>query len=530
MKFNSILVIIIFLLAFNHFQSQVNNEIQPKSLELKNLQEISPVILPYFDLKSIQNEDKVNDRRLDMPFRFGYKFNVNYSLQNSGTWENLNNGDRIWRIRFVSEGAKTMNFIFEDFFIPIGAKLFLYNNDKTDILGAYTFAQNNKAKTLGTWIVKGDDVVVEYYEPVSQKGKGSFIIKNITHGYRSGVNLNASNPCNLDVNCSIGSDADPLKNFVKKSVALVLVDGTAMCSGALINNTANDRKPYFLTADHCYSDPATWAFRFNWISTNTICATEGDSVSNTDYHTISGATLRARREASDFCLVEINSDIPPDWGTVWAGWDRTVNVSPWVFGIHHPMGDIMKTCRDSSPVLSGSMWRVNNWEMGVTESGSSGSPLYNNNGKIIGQLCCGYGDCIDNTYQGGYNSYGRFDISWNGGGTSDTQLENWLDPINSGVTVLDSYPIFDLVTAENAFLDQIKVYPNPSKDIFIVDLNAMSNNLEYYLFSFDGSLISKGKFYKKTNKVDLSGKPIGTYLLKLVNGKTTIKTLKLLKQ
>lgn len=530
MKLSTVLTVVILFSTFTLYQSQVTNEGRPKSWELQNIQQVSPISLPLFDLKSIQNEDKINDRNLEIPYRFGYKFNVNYSLQNSGTWETLDNGDRIWRIRFVSEGAKSMNFILEDFFIPVGAKLFVYSNDKTDLLGAYTFTQNNKAKTLGTWIVKGDDITLEYFEPASQAEKGLFTIKNITHGYRSGGNLNSSSNCNIDVNCPIGSDADPLKNVLKKSIGLFLVDGTAMCSGALINNTANDKKPYFLTANHCYSDPATWAFMFNWISTNTVCGTTEDSVSNTDYHTISGATLKAKRENSDFCLVEINSEIPDEWETVWSGWDRAISVSPWVFGIHHPAGDIMKASRDGEPILESNMWTVNNWEIGFVEQGSSGSPLYNSKGKIIGQLCCGNTLCNGTTYQSGIYRYGRFDISWNSGGTLDTQLKEWLDPINSGVMVLDNYPITNLETSENILADQIKVYPNPSRDIFIIDLINIKSDVNFKLFSSNASLITKGKFENKTNKIDLSLKPNGVYLLKLMNGKTVIKTLKLLKQ
>ena len=528
MKFNILFIFFILLFVSVKLKAQVSNEGQPKSWQLQNAQQISPIILPSFNERAIQIEDEANDKNLSIPYRFGYKFEVNYNLENSGTWEILPNGDRIWRIRFLSNGAKSLNFILEDFFIPFGADLFLYNNDKTDLLGAYNFTQNNKNKTLGTWLVKGGDITLEYFEPASQVGKGSFTVKNITHGYRSG-NLNASNDCQLDVNCSIGSDADSLKDIAKKSVGLVLVNGSAMCSGALINNTANDGKPYFLTADHCYYDPATWAFKFNWISTNTVCGTTEDSVSNTDHYTISGATLKARREYTDFCLVEINSAIPTEWETVWSGWDRTTNISPWVFGIHHPAGDIMKVSRDSEPILTFSSWEIINWEMGNTQGGSSGSPLFNFNGKIIGQLCCGEGYCDGTTYQGGTNRYRRFDVSWNGGGTATTQLKDWLDPINSGITVLNHYPISNMDTEENPST-QIKVYPNPSKDIFTIDLQNSNIDTDYELISMNGSLITKGKFKSKINTIDVSAKPNGIYILKLMKEKATISTIKLLKQ
>ena len=187
-------------------------------------------------------------------------------------------------------------------------------------------------------------------------GKGSLSIKEIIHGYRTEKDfnkaLNDSGNCSLDVNCPIGNEIDPIKDEMKRSVAMMISGGSGFCTGALINNTANNGTPYFLTANHCYSDPSTWAFRFNWISTNTVCAQNTNSVSNTDFNSISGATLRARRANSDFCLVEINSPIPSSWNCVWAGWDRTTNVASTIFGIHHPSGDIMKTCKDGSPVLT----------------------------------------------------------------------------------------------------------------------------------------------------------------------------------
>ncbi len=447
MKLKSIFKVGALVCSLSLANAQVTNEGSPKSWE-KNSAPIAAVKLPAFDLNTLVAEDAVNDLRKDLPYRFGKKFDVNYNINNSGKWETLENGDRIWRMRFTSEGAKSMNFILEDFFIPVGGSIYVYNQDHSDLLGAYTFTQNNKAKTLGTWIVKGDDVTIEYFEPASQSGKGSFSIKNITHGYRivdETKDLNTSGNCNIDVNCPIGDDADPLKDIQKKAVAMILVGGSGWCSGALVNNTANDGKPYFLTANHCYTNPASWAFRFNWISTNTVCATTENSVSNSDYKTISGATLKARRSESDFCLVELTSEIPNTWDVVWSGWDRSTAVSPYVFGIHHPDGDIMKTCRDSNPVSTdyastGKVWRINDWEMGVTEGGSSGSPLYNNQGHIIGQLWRGSAACSGTNDNGGYDEYGRLNVSWDAGGTASTQLKDWLDPTNSGVTVLDSYP------------------------------------------------------------------------------------------
>src|SRR5204863_3860682 len=77
------------------------------------------------------------------------------------------------------------------------------------------------------------------------------------------------------------------------------------------------------------------------------------------------------------------------------------------------------------------------WSLGVTEPGSSGSPLFDNNHRVIGQLHGGPSACT----QSGTNLsdyYGRFFRSWTGGGTNTTRLSNWLDPLNTGQTTLDT--------------------------------------------------------------------------------------------
>ena len=151
----------------------------------------------------------------------------------------------------------------------------------------------------------------------------------------------------------------------------------------------------FLTANHCFSDPSVWAFRFGWISPNAVCATTANSSNGPTNMTLSGATLRARDAGSDFALVEINQNVPEDWDRVYAGWDRSGNTPDFTVGIHHPSGDVMKVCRDDdqpTQTINGGAqtWEITTagggWEMGVTEPGSSGSPLFDTEGRIIGQL------------------------------------------------------------------------------------------------------------------------------------------------
>jgi hypothetical protein len=446
------------LLLFSTFSfSQVTNEGEPvswsySSFELSN---VEANLLPSFDLHSIKEEDKINDYLFDKPWRFGYMHSVDYGFED-GQWDILDNGDRIWRILISSNGALSLNFIFDNLFIPKGGSLYLYSDDHSDLLGAYTSDQNQEGGVLGTWLVKGDSVWIEYHEPLSVQGQGTLHIAKATHGYRNAdtfnqaKGLNDSGNCNLDVDCSIGEDWEELKEHNKRSAGILLSGGSGFCSGALINNTQNDGTPYFLTANHCYSNPSSWAFRFGWISPNTVCATTENSSSGPTNMTISGATLRSRDAGSDFALVEINSEIPDEWNRVFAGWDKTDNFPEFQIGIHHPSGDVMKVCRDDDPATKevnggAQTWEIvgglyGGWEIGVTEPGSSGSPLFDQEGRIIGQLFGGGAACAGTNDNGAFDYYGRVGVSWEGGGTSSTRLRDWLDPQNSGRDTMDPYP------------------------------------------------------------------------------------------
>ena len=458
MKFKSILFII-FIFSFTSY-SQVTNEGIPVSWQLNlDNDNIPAVNLPSFDIDRVRAEDEINDRKFDAPWRFGYMHSVDYGFED-GVWTTLENGDRIWRLIVKSDNALSLNFIFDDFYMPEGGYIFLYNNQKSDLLGAYDSRQNQDSGMLGTWLVEGESVWIEYFEPIESYNQGRLHLAKATHGYRNAETfnqakgLNDSGNCNLDVDCSIGDDWSDLKDHNKRSAGILLSGGSGFCSGALINNTETDGTPYFLTANHCYSNPASWAFRFGWISPNTVCATSANSSNGPTNMTISGASLRARDAGSDFALVEINQNIPAEWDRVYAGWDRSGNTPDFTVGIHHPSGDVMKVCRDNDQPIQAvnagaQTWEItglgSGWELGVTEPGSSGSPLFDPEGRIIGQLFGGAAACSGTVDNNAYDYYGRMDVSWNGGGSSSSRLSDWLDPNGSGTTDIGPFPSMTLL-------------------------------------------------------------------------------------
>ena len=318
---NKILLLILLTLTIS-LTAQVTNEGTPNTWEMtkSKLKVLKPIKLPEIDIQKIQAEDAVNDKLETKPWRFGYKHNVSYGIKNTGQWIETKSGGRVWRILFESKGALSLNFIFNEFYMPKGASVYLYSDDKKDLLGAYTEIQNQKSGRLGTWTVKGDKVWIEYFEPEEVKGQGKLNIETVTHAYRNREEyqkaLGQSGNCNQDVDCPIGNDWEHLKEHNKKAVALILNGGNDWCTGTLVNNTNNNKTPYLLTANHCLDSGGTgdWSFRFGWVSSNISCASNTvASNSGPTNMSISGATLKANNSNSDVALIELNSAIPDSW-------------------------------------------------------------------------------------------------------------------------------------------------------------------------------------------------------------------------
>lgn len=441
----------------------------PKSWSISTMNTIKPITFSKPDLKTLRAEDAINDKDKSIPWRFGFDHFVDYGLNTAGEWYELPNGDRIWRINFVSTGALTMNVLFDRYKIPVGGKVYIYNDDRSEILNTFSHLHNNPEEILGTWMVTGESLWIEYFEPKEVQGQGKLNIGNVIHGYRTlKMNnenaipkaLNDSGPCNVDVNCdltTVSAAANTIKENTKTAVGMVLVSGgNGFCSGALVNNTSNDGTPYFLTANHCLGGSvAGWAFRFNWESDATVadCATNAPSADGPFIQTASGATLRASNYDSDMALLEITDTTfftNNSANLLWAGWNRsTTDISTLAVGIHHPRGDIKKVAvylqspaRVTTDIFGAPFeaWRIADWDFGVTEQGSSGSPLFDDNGLIIGKLSGGTAACVGTNDNGEFDDYGRFAVSWDRSPLNSEQLRFWLDPAGTNPVAVQAFP------------------------------------------------------------------------------------------
>ena len=390
-------------------------------------------------LTKLAEEDRVTATMKDAPWRFGIEHEVDFNLNNSGSWSE-EDGLRVWRLGVKAEGATSLSFYLEEFQVPKGGELFMYKRPH-GVQGAFNHLS---VKEWGGWLslMEGDQVILEYREPVGLNNPGQIAISQVVQGYRSLLQREAeldaaksaagpfgnSGACNINVNCPEGADWQ----VEKKAVALIVNGGFAACTGSLVNNTANDGTPYFLTANHCLGNPNTWTYYFNHESST--CSGSTGPTNNS----ISGGALLVADGGADVALIELSSTPPSSWDVEYAGWDAS--------GATQRMPQAFTTRRrreenffeEDSPFNSytcvAAVCWIDAWELGVTEPGSSGSPLFDQNHRIIGQLYGGAAACSGSVNNGAYDFYGRFDVSWGLG------VSQYLDPTNSGATVLDGYP------------------------------------------------------------------------------------------
>ena len=418
--------------------AQLSIESSPKSIEL-NLNQIIPIItMEKLDEEKFLMEDQIEYLDKSIPFRFGAPFNVNLDLNNSGQWIETELG-RVWFLSIKSESAFSINLIYDNFIIPEGAEMFVYDENMEHVLGAFTHLNNKEYKTFSTAPTKGDVTIIEYFEPYDVDFNGQISIGSVIHGYRD-VFFNQtrgygdSGSCNNNVNCSEFSEwSDEVR-----SVAMILTSGgSRLCTGTLINNVRQDLTPYFLTANHCLGGDQNWIFMFNYESP--VCSNQNGPTNMT----VQGSTLLVNSSTSDVALLRLNETPPEEYEVHYAGWDAT-GITPSIpVGIHHPSGDIKKISFDyNNASNAGNYWDVNQWEDGTTEPGSSGSPLFDGNShRIIGQLYGGTASCTSITY----DTYGKFSTSWNLG------LNTYLDPDNTGTNFIDGIDAIDLPDPELSY-------------------------------------------------------------------------------
>lgn len=387
------------------------------------------------DVKALHDQELLIEKKGEAP-RFAIPHQTKVSPIH---WEE-NGSTLTWRHRVTAPNAVSLNFGFSKFHLPQGATLSIQSTDMTQFIRPFTSADNNMAQELWSPVIMSDDVMIEVSVPAEKVSEVNLELSHIGQGFRTfSQKTNKSGSCNIDVACT---DSQGWEKEVN-SVAVISTGGSRFCTGFMVNNTSNDGTPFFMTANHCRltasAAPSLVAY---WNYQTSKCGGARDG-KLTDFQT--GAVHLASYSKSDMTLLKLNSAPNTEWHVNFAGWDRSGVDATSAVAIHHPNVDEKSISFENDPTEITSYLgrtvpgdsthvRVVDWDKGTTEPGSSGSPLFDQNHRVIGQLHGGGAACGNDES----DYYGRIYTSWEGGGTATTSLKSHLDAANTGALFVDT--------------------------------------------------------------------------------------------
>ena len=529
-------VVALFLTGYTA-KAQMSYGGEPYSFKNTISQVVPTIEIEALDAEALLAEDAAIPGK-DHPLRIGVTKEVNYSMENSGRMDMLPDGGRVWRIAFHMEDATFTSMNFSKFNIPDGAELYLYTPDREYVIGKFINKNQMEDGTFYPQEMPGEDIVVEYYEPANVAFNGELVINQISQGYYDFFHIkaiegqigNAEGTCHPNAICYDATWHAQINSVV----CYTMTSGgyVYMCSGAMVNNTRNDNTQYLLSANHCY-ESGTWKFYFGY-QASTCSGSNGPILK-----TATGYELKAKDDgnsSSDFMLVKITGTINPSYDVYLAGWNCT-NANPTnptsCAAIHHPGGDIKKfsipqTLRNGAQVYSnmGKFW-VTTWALstGTTEQGSSGSPLFNKDKLIVGQLYSGSSSCTayDQYHVGpsGEDFYGKLSNSWENGGSSTAnskKLKPWLDPATTGATTLQGCWMNGAPSGiqANSSAANLNVYPNPTTGMVTISGSFNAGDGVCNVYDMMGNLVtSKSVNLNTETTLNFSNLTSGMYMLEI---------------
>ncbi len=413
--------------------------------------------LPGVDLDKALAEDRANLGK-GLPLRYGLRSEVESVFidgerSKGGEWQTLPDGRLLWRLEVQAPDVRSLDFGFSEFRLPADSELWLVSKLTGETRGPYTDADNPPSgQPFYTPFVVGDTAVLELVLPAHKRPFVKLRLDGATRAYRDVLQpwaVEKSGSCNVDVACPESAGWENQINSVGQ-YTFSSGGSSFVCTGQLLNNTAQNRSPIFSTANHCVStQAAVGSIVVYWQYENPTCRTPGSPASGNPISKpgnsvaqTGGATLLATSAASDFTLTRLNANPPAAAQAYWSGWDRSGSAPASGVAIHHPQGHEKRISFENNPLTVSSYlgatgsgtthWRVADWDLGTTEGGSSGSGLWNPAGLFIGQLHGGLAACGNNDA----DWYGRMSVSWTGGGTSASRMSDHLDPAGTGVQTL----------------------------------------------------------------------------------------------
>jgi lysyl endopeptidase len=545
---------------------------------------VTQVELTAPDLAPIMKEDRLRNKKTGL-FREGVLVPSDISLQNSGKWTILDDGEKIWRLKIHLPGALAIGLYYDHFYLPQGARYFIFNANGHQVLGAYTSDNNPDDDIWANEKAQGDLINLELDLPAGVDTSSAYMhINNVADFYRATEYLDhykytqidkleddtmpyftfgGSSSCEKNAICPAGAAFPDQRmatlKFEYRSGADVLG-----ASGTLMNNTRQNCIPYFLTATHTEATNSTsnstfsdWIFYFNYETP--ICTYNGAdsavfySQSMTGANFVSRASYNSASDeiVGDFLLLQLRQNIPISYNAYFSGWDNSGNKPTGTsISFHHPSGDVKKlaTTTDVSPNGNfndgepDSHWLLY-WQYGGTEEGSSGSGLFETGGYLIGDLSGGSTNegipCTAKNINGDSMSnvalYSKFSLNWNytyeTPSTPQSRLHDWLDPGNTGATTLGAIPnTAACIATGTPTIKQseisVNLYPNPTNGKLFADINLNKiSDLKIEIYNMIGARVYEQDVPEVLSgkySLDISNQPSGSYLVRISTESSSI--------
>ena len=326
-------------------------------------------------------------------------------------------GSQVIVLIVKSSGASGIGVHFRNFALADGEEVYVYGTGPNSIVfGPFTDKGPWGGGEFWSGTVDGDTAVIEFYKKPGENGEG-FAIFEISHilaelDWRLRPNEPDVLGCQIDASCYGDREKDAVGRILFNN------NGMFVCTGTLLNDLAEDRTPYFLTANHCVSTQAVaQTVEVYWFYQTTSC---NSGVLRSWVHSPPGANLLAGQSSNDFSLLRLLNNAPN--GAVFSGWtSASQSTGTSVFGLHHPdrysppsipsylrrsTGSITST--NESCLSLANAYQIH-WTAGATEPGSSGSGLFTSNGhQLVGVASCAPSPASCNTPDARYSKFANF--------------------------------------------------------------------------------------------------------------------------
>jgi RHS repeat-associated protein len=312
-----------------------------------------------------------------------------------GAARGTSDGGFVWTAAIEVPGATALRLHLTGVDLPPGARLYVYNL-VGQAFGPYTGRGPLGNGVLHTNTVLGEKLLLQLHVPADAPTPRLTVAEVGVMGSRFAA-PRASRDLSSHADCLVdaASQSSDVATTAKEAVASILFesgDSFYLCTGALVADTDTSSViPYLLTAHQCIGR-ADEAASLETYFDDQRQTRNGDTL---------GATIKASGAASDSTLLELASTpVTADGVTTYLGWTSSPvadddNLA--LYRVSRPQGGqqaysegVVDTGKPTCGTLARGNFIYSRDTLGAIESGSSGSPVLNGSGQIVGQL---YGAC-----------------------------------------------------------------------------------------------------------------------------------------